>query len=215
MKKFVGIENLAVEERVKTLQAELRKKVKQAKKIHYQQVINELNREMIFQAMKWPTSTQKYSTPTMQKTNGLLATSKKEKRDALKQAFLTPTLQISKNGSTTWLADLDIESRDCIIEWHTCSSKEVGKAILHASNTSSGVDKAPPVIIKKAWPILANEITLLFQLYLNKRYHHTVFKIAILFTLPKLDNHPKHLPRSYYLIALLSCLRKVLERIVA
>ncbi len=87
MEKFVGIENPAAEEQVKILQAELRKEVKQAKKSHYQQVINELNGETIFQAMKWPTSTRKYTTPLIQKTDGLLATSNKEKRDALKQAL--------------------------------------------------------------------------------------------------------------------------------
>ncbi len=93
MERFVEIENPAAEERVKTLQAELHNEVKLAKKSHYQQVINELNKETIFQAMKWPTSTRKYSTPPIQKTDGLLATSRKEKKDALKQALLTPTSQ--------------------------------------------------------------------------------------------------------------------------
>ena len=52
LEKFVEIENLAAKEWVKTLQAELFKKVKQAKKSHYQQVINELNGETIFQVIK-------------------------------------------------------------------------------------------------------------------------------------------------------------------
>ncbi len=100
------------------------------------------------------------------------------------------------------------------MEWYTCSSNEVKEAILHAGNTFQGVDKAPPLIIKKAWLILANEITLLFQRCLNEEYYLTVFKTAILFALPQLGNRPKNLPRSYRLIALLSCLRKILEKIV-
>ena len=165
--------------------------------------------------MKWPTSTRKYTTPPIQKPDGLLATSNKEKRDALKQVLLTPTAQSCGNSSTTGLADLYIESRDFVMEWYTCSSKEVEEAILRSGNTSPGVDETPPLIIRKVWPILANEITLLFQLCLNEGYHPTVFKTAILCALPKIGNRPKHLPRSYRLIALLSCLEKVLERIVA
>ena len=178
---------------MKTLQVEIYKQVKQAKKSHYQQVINELNRVTIFQAIKWPASTRKHTTPPIQKTDRLLAISNKEKIDALKQALFTLTLQSFSNGYKGQ-ADFDIESRDCTIEWHTYSSKKVEKAILNAGNTFPEVDEAPPLVIKKAWPILANEITFLFQLYLNKRYHPTVFKTAILCALPKLSNCPKHLP---------------------
>ncbi len=52
LERFVGIENPAAQDRVRTLQAELRKKVKQGKKSYYQQVINEPNREPRFQVMK-------------------------------------------------------------------------------------------------------------------------------------------------------------------
>ena len=110
---------------------------------------------------------------------------------------------------------MEIESRDSIMEWHTCSNKEVEETILHAGNTSQGVDEVLSLIIKKAWPILANKITLLFQLCLNEGYQLTVFKTAILFALLKLGNRPKYLTRSYYLIPLLSYLEKVLERILA
>lgn len=85
---------------------------------------------------------------------------------------------------------------------------------MHAGNTSPEVDETTPLIIEKAWPILKNKITLLFQLCLEEGYHQAVFKTAILCALLKPGNGPKHLPRSYRLIALLSCLRKVLERVV-
>lgn len=42
-----------------------------------------------------------------------------------------------------------------------------------------------------AWPILKNEITLLFQLYLEERYHLTVSKTAFLFALAKSKNWAK------------------------
>ena len=59
------------------------------------------------------------------------------------------------------------------------------------------------------------EIILLFQLCLDKRHHPLAFKTAILCALPKPGLSPKHLPRSYRLIALLSCLGKALEKVIA
>lgn len=55
----------------------------------------------------------------------------------------------------------------------------------------------------------------MFQLCLNEGYYTTVFKTAILCALPKIRNCPKHLPQLYCLIALLSCLENILERIVS
>lgn len=105
--------------------------------------------------------------------------------------------------------------REAVEEWHICTTREVEEAVMHAGNTAPGVDKTPPLIIKKAWPILKGEITLLFQLCLEEGYYPTVFKTAILCALPKPGNRPKHLLRSYRLIALLFCLEKVLKKIVA
>lgn len=55
----------------------------------------------------------------------------------------------------------------------------------------------------------------LFQICLDKGYHPKIFKITILCALPKPGKRARALPRSYRLIALLSCLGKALERIVA
>ncbi len=58
MPKSVRIKNSEAKERVRTLQAEIRKHVNQARKSNYQQVINTLNRKTILWAMKWLTSTK-------------------------------------------------------------------------------------------------------------------------------------------------------------
>lgn len=50
---------------------------------------------------------------------------------------------------------------------------------------------------------------------LEEGYHPLIFRNAILCALPKPGKRPKHLPRSYRLIALLSCLGKGLEKVVA
>lgn len=164
--------------------------------------------------MKWPNSIRKYTTPPIKKPDGSLARSNKDKQAVLKQVLLTPTVY-GAFDSDIRLANLSEDSRDVAMEWNTCTYQEVEEAVMHAGNTSPGVDETPPLIIKRAWPILGNEITLLFQLCIEEGYHPAVFKTAILCALPKPGNRPKHLPRFYRLIALLSCLGKVLERIVA
>ncbi len=77
------------------------------------------------------------------------------------------------------------------------------------------MDEISPTIIKKAWPAHCEEITSLFQQCLKEGYHLLVFKKAILCSFPKLRKRCRALPRSYRLIALLSCLGKGLEKIIA
>lgn len=62
--------------------------------------------------------------------------------------------------------------------------------------------------------MVKKETTLLFQLYLNERHHRLAFKTAVLCALPKPGQRPKYLPQSYWLIVLLSCLGKTLEKII-
>lgn len=64
-------------------------------------------------------------------------------------------------------------------------------------------------------PVYQEEIIQLFQLCLDEGYHPKIFKTAIICALPKPGKRARALPRSYRLIALLSCLEKALERIVA
>ena len=72
-----------------------------------------------------------------------------------------------------------------------------------------------PLVIKKAWPVYKEKVTRLFQRYLEEGYHPSVFKNATLFALLKPGKCLSLLSRSYRLIALLSCLGKVLEQVIA
>lgn len=76
------------------------------------------------------------------------------------------------------------------------------------------MEEIPPMILKKEWPVVNEEITLLFQLYLDEGHHLLAFETAIFYTLPKPGLRPKHLPYSYRLIALLSCLGKALKKVI-
>lgn len=59
------------------------------------------------------------------------------------------------------------------------------------------------------------KITKLFQLFLEKGYHPLVFKNATIYAFPKLRKQPQELLRSYWLIALLCSLGKVVQKTVA
>ncbi len=62
--------------------------------------------------------------------------------------------------------------------------------------------------------MIKKEIILFFQICLDKRYHPSEFKIAILCILPKLRLKPKHFSYSYQPIVLLSCISKALEKVI-
>lgn len=113
------------------------------------------------------------------------------------------------------LPDLQEETRNSPVDWHPCTMHETEAAIFHADNTSAGPDGIPPQVIKKAWPVYKEETTQLFESCLEKGYHPSVSKDATLCALPKPGKRSRSLPRSYRLIALLSCPGKVLERVVA
>lgn len=103
-----------------------------------------------------------------------------------------------------------------LIFWHLYMKEKLEARIFHTRNTEAGVDKWTPLVItKKAWPIYQEEITYLFRICLDEGYHPKLFKTAILCALPKPGKRARALPRSYRLTALLSCLEKALEQIVA
>lgn len=77
------------------------------------------------------------------------------------------------------------------------------------------MDEIPPMIIKKVWPVVNEEITLFFQLCLDEEHHPLAFKTAIFCILPKPGLRLKHLLCPYWLIALLPCLVKALKKVIA
>ncbi len=85
-----GIDNPRAQITIDSLKVRLRKSVKQAKRIYYQKVINELDKDSIFGDIKWPTSVRQYTTPPIQCSDGFLAISNQGKQKALRLELLTP-----------------------------------------------------------------------------------------------------------------------------
>lgn len=176
-------------------------------------MLEELDHKNIFQAVRWSSSITQYTTPPIQQQDGTLAVDNLAGQKALREALITPPLLSSDHLAIQ--LDLSQETRTDPICWHPCVKEEVEAGIFQAENTAAGVDETPPLIIKKAWPVYQEEIIQLFQLYLDEGYHPKILKTAILCALPKPGKRARALPRSYRLIALLSCLGKAIERIMA
>lgn len=145
-----------------------------------------------------------------------MAVSNSDKQKALRSELLSAkNLSLESNSDCTTIKGFLEETRAPAPDWHTCTWQEVEKAVFSMGNISAGMDEIPPVIIKKACPMVKEDITLLFQLCLDEGHQPLAFKTAILCALPKPGPRSKHLPRFYWLIALLSCLGKALEKVIA
>ncbi len=197
----------------KKVRNQLQKAVKGTKQGYYKKMLEELDHKNIFQAVKWLSSIRQYTTPSIQQQDGNLAVNNPAKQKALKEALITPP-PLNSDYPAIQL-DLSQETRTDPIFSHPCVEKEVEAGILHVGNTAAGVDKTPPLINKKSLPVYQEEIIQLFQFCLDEGYHPKIFKTAILFALPKPGKRARVLSRFYRLIALLSCLEKALEQIVA
>ena len=186
--------------------------MKLAKCNYYHNLIEGLDHHTIFRAVGWTTSQRQYTIPPIKRSNRSLTTSNIAKQQAIRETLLILTEGI---GQDTSAVDLSQEERNGIPETHMCTKEEVEYAISRIGNSSAGEDKIPPGIIKKAWPVLKKHITSFFGMCLHNGHHPQCFKSAILCALLKPGKRIRSEPRSYRLIALLSCLGKVLQRVVA
>lgn len=212
MDRAAGIEDSQAREARAEARFQLRQTVKLAKRNYYRNLIEGLDYHAIFRAVGWATSQRQYTTPHIKRSDGSLATANIAKQQALRETILTPTEGIGQDASAV---DLSQEERNDIPETHMCNEEEAEYAISRMGNSSAGEDEIPPGVIKKAWPVLKKHITSFFGMCLRNGHHPQCFKSAILCALPKPEKKIRSEPKSYRLIALLSCLGKVLERVVA
>ncbi|POS85683.1 hypothetical protein EPUL_004132 [Erysiphe pulchra] len=88
-------------------------------------------------------------------------------------------------------------------------------ATCQVNSTSPGEDELTVTVLKKAWSHIGGRITRLFNGCIKLGTHPEAFKKANIIMLPKPGKRDCTLPSSYRLISLLSCLAKVLERLIA
>ncbi|KAM3462859.1 hypothetical protein MY5147_009760, partial [Beauveria neobassiana] len=155
-----------------------------------------------------------------------------------KQRLQPPPIQV---GDTTYSTDMEkamalrkekLERRDASDDitdaWQpavspardipfarTISTKEIEKAVLHTGNTTPGSDGITTKMLQAAWSHIAQPLTTLYNACLRLGHHPSVFKVAEVVMIPKLNKRNLSDVSTWRPISLLSCLSKGLERVIA
>ncbi|CEJ95251.1 hypothetical protein VHEMI10742 [[Torrubiella] hemipterigena] len=97
----------------------------------------------------------------------------------------------------------------------TVSLEAARRAVLVTGNTTPGSDGITRDMLKLAWPHIGQAVTLLYNACLEFGYHPKQLRTAEVVMIPKPTKRDLTDPRSWRPIALLSCLSKGLERLIA
>ncbi|KAI0992128.1 hypothetical protein K3495_g16058, partial [Podosphaera aphanis] len=97
----------------------------------------------------------------------------------------------------------------------TISMEEVERNTIGVSSTSPGTDNVTVRLLKACWSQLKKVIHALFNRCLALSHIPACWKLAEVAMLPKVGKKDKSSPRSWRPIALLSCVSKGLERVIA
>lgn len=88
--RVAGIVDLNASAVLKNIRSNLRKTVKKAKQKYYRKVIDGLDHQNIFQAVKWSSTVRAYTTPPIQRQDGSLAVDSQEKQKTLREELFSP-----------------------------------------------------------------------------------------------------------------------------
>ena len=191
-------------------QQHLRRVTRAAKKAFWNEQINSADSPTkVYKITNWHKSTGRYRSPPI--TEGSrTATTPAEKAKLLKEVILDCAQQFTNPP------ELPPSPQREQIPWSDVSTQEVHAALLGATSTSPGIDEIPLRVLRLAWPIIQDHITSLYRSCITQGYHPTPWKQAETVMCPKQGGKRKLTsPKAWRPIALLSCLSKGLERLIA
>ncbi|KAL8290310.1 hypothetical protein RQP46_002568 [Phenoliferia psychrophenolica] len=103
-----------------------------------------------------------------------------------------------------------------IAHWAAVTNEECRNAIFGAEpHAAQGPDKIPPSVLQALWPAIEAQVCSIYRACLRLGYHPTCWKEALALALRKNNKPDYSLPNAYRPIALLCCLGKGLEKLVA
>lgn len=114
--------------------------------------------------------------------------------------------------------------QDPLHGWHGCgalpwdltlSKEEVERNVVGVSGISPGTDRITVRILKACWRHVASIIRGIYLKCLKLSYFPSEWKLAEVVMLPKVGKKDRSSPRSWWPIALLSCIAKGFERTIA
>ena len=187
------------------------REVRQAKRAYWRHTIDDItNDKALYKIVGWhklePTQQE-----TPLKNEGKTLSGPGEKAEALREAILC---RFSSEDDIDAPPDMaDINPR---LPWDThFSLEETERNTIGVSSTSPGVDRVTVRLLKACWEHIRYTVRALYQRCLFLSHFPTQWKLAEVAMIPKIGKKDKTSVRSWRPIALLSCMGKGLERIIA
>lgn len=191
---------------------QLQNTVRQAKKSHWNSTVEDSKSLTdVFKIVRWHNAAPRHQSPPLRSDED----SGKAVHDPLSKALLFYRFLLCRHLETS---DIPIDTPTMSprnIPWETISNPEAYTATCQVKSTTPGEDELTTHTLRLAWPAMGDRITILFNHCIKLGVHPSAFKKAVIIILPKTGKRDRSLPKSYRPIALLSCLGKGLERLIA
>ena len=188
---------------------ELRSQVLKAKREHWKRMVEEMETQKdVFRLVKWADARSRQPPPPLLHEDRLV-TDQRERATILGSALLTrfsaaddlpPPEEPHPPGSLNWV--------------QTISEDEVRECTIGGKTTAPGEDGLTVRLMKACWDSIGPHVTRLFQACVSIGSHPAAFKNGEIVLVPKKGRDPAT-SRAWRPIALLSCLGKGLERLLA
>lgn len=186
--------------------------VRKAKRAYWTKMLNNVSDDKsLYKVIGWHKLASNLKAPPLE-INGALVEDTLAKAEALRSEVLgrfnaTDDLELDPLEDWNGTGKLDWEQ--------TVSLEEVERNTIGVSSTSPGTDRITVRLLKACWEHIKTAIHGLFSRCLALNYFPKSWKFAEVAMLPKIGKKDKTSVRSWRPIALLSCISKGLERIIA
>lgn len=188
----------------------LRRATRLAKRDYWQNQIQNANCPAdIFKITRWHKNKGKLPSPPITYEDRIY-TNPLEKASILRRALLERNCTAD---DTNEMYNPSTPHR--LIVQDSVDEEEVKLSLLHTSNTAAGIDGISVRVLQACWDGIKVAVVSLYQQFLVQGYHPKAFRRAQMVILPKLNKRDLSSVRSWRPIALLSCLGKGLERLIA
>lgn len=189
--------------------------VRLAKKQYWRERIDAAESdEEIFKVTAWCKPKATFRSPPI-RIDGRVIDGSAEKARALTGA-LVRRFDATDDLPVDPLADLDsTEEKPALACDYPITLEEVDKNTVGHASTSPGVDRTTVRLMKAAWTSMRAKVHSLFNRLLEMGYYPRPWRLAEVVVIPKPGKKDMSSPRSYRPIALISCLGKGLERLLA
>ena len=186
--------------------------VRRAKRNYWKHIINGVSDDKsLYKVIGWHKLSSNLKSPPLE-INGVMVEDSMEKAKVLKSEILerfSAEDDLSYNPLQNWDGQGNLK-------WdQTLSLEEVERNTISVSSTSPGADRVTVRLLKYCWEYIKDLIHGLFTRCLALNCFPQPWKLAEVAMVPKVGKRDKTSIRSWRPIALISCISKGLERVIA